>query len=221
MRSEARLLTDPADISAVFPSPPPPVITVERVKREVWTTYGFARYHYLTRRLTPCLISCLLFRINGDPMGFVALGPTLTLNGPRRAGLLSRRRVILPDFEGLGYGQRIADYAADLVASRAAPRLAYLSSCTALECIARSYRREPSRWFSTHPRGEYKRLSSSFLPTRRRREDLSLIAFRSPIFKRRSFHFFCIGAPRFDRAYAVRLIGSQAEVAALTASEGS
>ena len=70
MRSEARLLTDSAAISAAFPSPPPPVITVERVKREAWTTYGFARYHYLTRRLTPCTISCLLFRIRRRPRSY-------------------------------------------------------------------------------------------------------------------------------------------------------
>lgn len=212
MRSEARLLTDPAEISAVFPPPPPPVVMVERVKRYAWTTYGFARYHYLTRKLPSSTVSCLLFRLNGDPMGMVVLATIASTMPEYNLGRNSARLVVLPDFGGLNYGHHCQDYALDLVASLHAPFRAVMTSLTILPSIIRGYRREPSRWYSREPQGKtvlrnclHSRLRSN--PTR---------YYRLTSFKRHSFHFIGIGAPRFDRAYAIRLIGSQAEVAELT-----
>ena len=132
MRSEARLLTDPAEISAVFPPPPPPVITVERVKREAWTAYGFARYHYLTRSLPQGTVSCLLFRVNGDPMGIVVLSAINNATPEYFLGRSSARLVVLPDFGGLNFGLRLEDFAADCIVSLHAPLKARMTSNTVL-----------------------------------------------------------------------------------------
>lgn len=212
MRSEARLLTDPAEISAAFPLPPPPVITVERVKREAWTTYGFARYHYLTRKIPSSTVSCLLFRLNGDPMGMVVLATIASTLPEYNLGRNSARLVVLPDFGGLNYGHHCQDYALDLVASLHAPFRAVMTSITILPSIIRGYRREPSRWYSRSPRGSSS--ASRALDENLRAQPVK--HFRYQTFKRHAFHFIGIGAPRFDRAYAIRLIGSQAEVAELT-----
>lgn len=219
MRSEARLLTDPAEIARAFPPPPPPVVTVERVKPSAWVIYGFARYHYLTRRLPQGTVSCLLFRVNDDPMGIVVLSAINHATPEYYLGRCSARLVVLPDFSGLNFGLRLEDFAADCIASLHAPLLARMTSSTVLPSIIRGYRREPSRWYSRSPRGKattYNCLDSHL------RDDPARY-YRRTSFKRHTFHFFCVGAPRFDRAFAALLVGTQTEVAALTSggSHGS
>ena len=89
-------------------------LTVRRVEARVWDSLQFAKYHYLTSKLSKAC-KCLLFEWNNVPIAFVGI-----LNTPRKGipyGCSISRIVILPDFEGLGLSRRIFEFCGGLVKS--------------------------------------------------------------------------------------------------------
>lgn len=81
-------------------------LQVSRVEFKAWDF--FKKYHYLTEDVNK---SCkfLLFEWNDKPVGIVAV---LTSPGASRAnGVTISRVVVLPDYQGMGIGQKICDFA--------------------------------------------------------------------------------------------------------------
>jgi ABC-type lipoprotein export system ATPase subunit/predicted acetyltransferase len=85
-------------------------LQVSRVESETWDF--FKKHHYLTEDVNK---SCkfLLFEWNTKPVGIVAI-----INQPRNGcpnGFAISRIVILPDFQGMGMGVRISEFAGGLI----------------------------------------------------------------------------------------------------------
>ena len=83
-----------------------PQITLQasRVEAETWDF--FKKHHYLTEEVNK---SCkfLLFEWNDKPVGFVAI---INSPGTNRANAVTISRVVvLPDYQGMGIGQKICD----------------------------------------------------------------------------------------------------------------
>jgi GNAT superfamily N-acetyltransferase len=90
------------------PRPKIPV-TIERCDPGEWET--FRRHHYLTGKLVKSA-HCYLARVEGAPAGFASAIPFPINNH----GLIWRehRTVVLPDFQGVGLGNRLSEYVASL-----------------------------------------------------------------------------------------------------------
>jgi energy-coupling factor transporter ATP-binding protein EcfA2 len=85
-------------------------LQVSRVEAETWNF--FKKHHYLTEEVNK---SCkfLLFEWNGKPIGIVAI-----INQPRKGcpnGFAISRTVILPDFQGMGLGVKISEFACAII----------------------------------------------------------------------------------------------------------
>lgn len=85
-------------------------LQVSRVEYEAWDF--FKSHHYLTSDVNK---SCkfLLFEWNGKPVGIIAI---LTTPGASRANAVSfSRTVVLPDYQGMGIGQKMCDFTAAIL----------------------------------------------------------------------------------------------------------
>jgi len=85
-------------------------LQVSRVESETWDF--FKKHHYLTDDVNK---SCkfLLFEWNEKPIGIVAI-----INQPRKGcsnGFALSRTVILPDFQGMGLGVKLSEFAAAII----------------------------------------------------------------------------------------------------------
>lgn len=82
-------------------------LSVQRVEASVWFEMGFAKHHYLTQELNKSA-KCFLFYWGDRIVGFCGV-----LNTPRKGGsnhCAISRLVVLPDFQGLGLGTKIANF---------------------------------------------------------------------------------------------------------------
>jgi ABC-type ATPase with predicted acetyltransferase domain len=80
-------------------------LQVSRTEFEVWDM--FKKYHYLTEDINKgCKF--FLFEWNSKPIGFLA---ALTSPGACRANAITISRiVVLPDYQGMGFGKIICDF---------------------------------------------------------------------------------------------------------------
>jgi len=72
-----------------------------------WAMFG--RHHYLSAEVNRTS-KCYLLTVEGQPVGFISVLPTMGMSGVRRIS----RVVILPDYQGVGLGMRFCDAIADL-----------------------------------------------------------------------------------------------------------
>jgi GNAT superfamily N-acetyltransferase len=86
---------------------PPLKLSLRRCKRSLWPI--FARHHYLTGSLAPTA-RCFTALWNKRPVAFCA---TLPLIGRRNHWRITRL-VVLPDYQGVGIGMRVAEAIAEL-----------------------------------------------------------------------------------------------------------
>ncbi|MEX2138670.1 MAG: GNAT family N-acetyltransferase [Pirellulales bacterium] len=86
---------------------PPIKLHIHRCNRTLWPM--FARHHYLSGSLAPTA-RCFVAIWNHDPVAFCA---TLPLIGRRNHWRLTRL-VVLPDYQGVGIGMRVAEAVAEL-----------------------------------------------------------------------------------------------------------
>ena len=80
--------------------------------KEVWTT--FSHHHYLDGNLNRSS-RCWLATWNGTPVGFTAV--IAFPSGNWSNGWRGHRTVILPDYQGLGIGNRVSDATGEMVLS--------------------------------------------------------------------------------------------------------
>jgi len=90
---------------------PPITLEITPVHRSAWRL--FRRHHYLNTELSPCAKAFCAF-IAGEPVAFSAW-----LSGmPHSSKILPDRRehrtVVLPDYQGLGIGNRLSEFCASL-----------------------------------------------------------------------------------------------------------
>lgn len=86
-------------------------ITIERVHPAAWEI--FRRHHYLDTNLHKAA-KCFLGRIKGEPATFTAVLP---FPHAKRPGWREHRTVCLPDFQGVGIGNAVADFVASMFAA--------------------------------------------------------------------------------------------------------
>lgn len=88
-------------------------IKVNNCSKSLWNE--FARHHYLSGELNSASV-CYVASYNGLPIGFLAL---LTLPGRDvQHAWREHRLVILPDFQGMGIGNKFSEYIASLYVQR-------------------------------------------------------------------------------------------------------
>ncbi len=78
------------------------VLTVYRSTPEAWR--WFAHHHYISDRLSP-IACCLVGLVNGHPAAFSAAIPQIGKVAMRRES----RVVTMPDFQGVGIGNRLSE----------------------------------------------------------------------------------------------------------------
>jgi len=86
---------------------------VKRVHKSAWEI--FKKHHYLTAQINPSA-QCYIAFIEENPVAFCAI-----LMNPARSGksfYRISRVVILPDYQGLGIGRKLASYIASLYATK-------------------------------------------------------------------------------------------------------
>ena len=83
-------------------------LEISRVDRQAWEL--FKHHHYLSTDLHRTS-SCYLASMNGRPVAFVAV---LTFPHPHRSGWREHRAVVLPDFQGVGIGNKVSEFVASL-----------------------------------------------------------------------------------------------------------
>lgn len=91
-------------------SKPKITLQVNRVESEAWNY--FKKHHYLTENVNDSCIF-LLFEWNEKPVGIVAI-----INQPRNGcpnGFAISRIVILPDFQGMGMGVKLCEFACGII----------------------------------------------------------------------------------------------------------
>lgn len=87
-------------------------VTVQRVHRSAWAL--FRRFHYLDSSLNSSA-ACYLGSVEGRPAAFVAVISVFgRLGRDKRARRRGTRGVCLPDFQGVGIGNRMIDYVGSL-----------------------------------------------------------------------------------------------------------
>lgn len=110
----------------------------EVAPRAVWPY--FAPHHYMSDSL-PSNVRSWVAIVDDNPVGFVAVAP---MPGPIPGARRESRVVILPDYQGLGIGVRLSEWAAEYVTWNFG---AYYSR-------------------TVHPRlGEYRERSKAWIPT--------------------------------------------------------
>ena len=82
-------------------------LQVSRVESDTWNL--FKAHHYLTQNINKSCKS-LLFEWNGKPVGF--LGMINQPNKGKSTAMAISRVVVLPDYQGLGLGVKIAEFSA-------------------------------------------------------------------------------------------------------------
>ena len=151
-------------------------LQVSRVEFETWNF--FKKHHYLTENVNK---SCkfLLFEWNDKPVGIVA---SLNSPGASRANAVSlSRTVVLPDYQGMGIGQKISDFTAAILKQN--NHRVYTRTINPALGI---YRSKSLLWKATGTNGKDANLG------KRTREDGKQAADRK---NRVSYSFEYIGAP--------------------------
>jgi GNAT superfamily N-acetyltransferase/ABC-type uncharacterized transport system YnjBCD ATPase subunit len=90
---------------------PPIELRVHRTTHRAWEL--FRRHHYLSSNLNK-LAKCFVATIDGRPAGFIAV-----IHYPHPSGMYWRehRTVVLPDFQGIGIGNRLSELVASAFAA--------------------------------------------------------------------------------------------------------
>ena len=118
-------------------------IEIRRVHHSAWQL--FKHHHYLSAELARGSI-CFLALIEDHPAAFVSV---INFPHPKRSGWRGHRAVCLPDFQGVGIGNAVADYVAGLFRATGRPYFAVTSHPALTRRCARSplwkMTRPPSR----------------------------------------------------------------------------
>lgn len=85
---------------------PPVHVEILRVRRAAWQL--FEHHHYLSSDLHRSA-KCFLARVDGRPAAFSAW---ISFPHPKRPGWREHRTVCLPDFQGIGLGNALSEFAA-------------------------------------------------------------------------------------------------------------
>jgi ABC-type taurine transport system ATPase subunit len=85
-------------------------LQVSRVKYDTWNF--FKKHHYLTEELSKSF-NLLLFEWNSKPVGIVVYKSQPTGAVPNGYGL--SRTVVMPDFQGMGVGSKIAEFVSSIL----------------------------------------------------------------------------------------------------------
>jgi ABC-type lipoprotein export system ATPase subunit len=85
-------------------------LQVSRVKYDTWNF--FKKHHYLTEELSKSF-NLLLFEWNSKPVGIVVYKSQPTGAVPNGYGL--SRTVVMPDFQGMGIGSKIAEFVSGIL----------------------------------------------------------------------------------------------------------
>ena len=94
------------------------VLEVSQCSKQVWSM--FAKYHYLSSELNKSA-DCYIFSYNSLPVAFGAILPMPGRFGDgsdTRKCVSEHRIVVLPDYQGLGIGNRVSEYLAELYLSQ-------------------------------------------------------------------------------------------------------
>jgi ABC-type ATPase involved in cell division len=124
-------------------------LEVVRVHRSAWNL--FKHHHYLDRNIHPAA-NCFAGLVEGRPAAFSAV---LSFPHPKRPGWREHRTVCLPDFQGVGIGNRLSEFVAAMYRATGKP---YFST-TANPAMVR-YRARSPLWRMTRPPGRNSRSSS-------------------------------------------------------------
>jgi hypothetical protein len=90
-------------------------LEIRRVSAATWRI--FKRHHYLSGNLHPAAM-CFVGSVEGRPACFTAVLP---FPHPMRPGWREHRTVCLPDFQGVGIGNRQSEFVASLFAATGRP----------------------------------------------------------------------------------------------------
>jgi len=126
-------------------------LQVSRVENETWNF--FKKHHYLTEDVNK---SCkfLLFEWNNKPIGIVAI-----INQPRKGcsnGFALSRTVILPDFQGMGLGVKLSEFACAIIKNEGG-----LCFTKTINPALGIYRNKSNLWRGTAMNGKIRHKSSS------------------------------------------------------------
>lgn len=92
------------------------VLAVSQCSKQIWSM--FAKYHYLSNELNKSS-DCYLISWNDLPVAFASILPMPGKFGEDTRVCVSEHRiVVLPDFQGLGIGNRISEYLGELYLSQ-------------------------------------------------------------------------------------------------------
>lgn len=87
-------------------------LTIATIHSGAWDI--FKRHHYLNTRLANAA-KCFVAFWNDEPVAFSAWIRRITASG--RASMREHRTVVLPDFQGVGIGNRVSEYCASVLRS--------------------------------------------------------------------------------------------------------
>lgn len=140
-------------------------LDVRQVDRRMWEV--FRRHHYLDASLSPAA-RCFVGLVEGRPAVFTAV---LHFPHPKRPGWREHRTVCLPDFQGVGIGNRMSDFIAGAHRATGKPYRSVTSHPAMIRYRSRSkhwaMRRRPSlvrrnRMPSLRRASAHARLTASF-----------------------------------------------------------
>lgn len=88
-------------------------LSVCRVESKVWYDLGFHNHHYMSREINKAS-KCLLFFWNSTPVAFISL-LNRTFRGCNKNDHSVSRLVVLPQYQGLGFGKRVLNATAGII----------------------------------------------------------------------------------------------------------
>ncbi len=107
-------------------------LDIEQTTRRDWSRFG--EHHYLSRSLSPAA-RCYLGKVDGMPATFTAV---LYWPHPQRPGWREHRTVCLPEFQGVGIGNRMSEFVAGMFRATALAYRSVTSSPAMIKHRARS-----------------------------------------------------------------------------------
>jgi len=111
----------------------------------------FREHHYLSRTIaTSARVLLAYVTLDGDERlaGFFSLMPRMMHRGSTKAWLRGHRTVVLPDYQGLGIGNRMVELGAETLWTREGIRYA---ATTAAPALIAHRRRHPEMWRLVDP----------------------------------------------------------------------
>jgi GNAT superfamily N-acetyltransferase len=111
---------------------PPIELRIERTTKETWAL--FRHHHYLNHELHRAA-KCFVGYVDGEPAAFTAV---ISFPHPVKPAWREHRTVCLPDFQGIGVGNRMSEFVASLFRGTGKPYLSTTSHPAMMRHRARS-----------------------------------------------------------------------------------